>query len=68
MFRCFFVIFKKNMRHILYVFSLLVFNFAHSQTSKDFFNIIDQVSVERIKNDISILANFGTRHTLSDTI
>jgi len=56
------------MRHILYVFSLLVFNFTHSQTSNDFFNIIDQVSVERIKNDISILANFGTRHTLSDTI
>jgi len=56
------------MRPILYIFLLLVFNFTHSQTSEDFFNIIDQVSAERIKNDISVLANFGTRHTLSDTI
>lgn len=30
--------------------------------------IIDAVSAERLEKDIAILANFGTRHTLSDTI
>lgn len=32
------------------------------------YDIIDAVSVERIKSDIETLANFGTRHTLSDTL
>lgn len=30
--------------------------------------IIDAVSAERLEKDIAILANFGTRHTLSDTV
>jgi hypothetical protein len=32
------------------------------------YDIIDAVSAERIEADITTLANFGTRHTLSDTI
>ena len=31
------------------------------------YDIIDAVSAERIESDIRTLANFGTRHTLSDT-
>ena len=35
---------------------------------KVIFNIISDISKERIKDDIVTLANFGTRHTLSDTV
>ena len=56
------------MRQIFFILLLLAFNHANSQNSNDFYDIIDQVDVERIKNDITTLANFGTRHTLSDTI
>ena len=56
------------MRKTLIISSFLFFNFSNAQSESDFYNIINQVSVERIKNDITVLANFGTRHTLSDTI
>jgi Zn-dependent M28 family amino/carboxypeptidase len=56
------------MRQIFFILLLLAFNYTNSQNSNDFYDIIDQVDVERIKNDITALANFGTRHTLSDTI
>lgn len=39
-----------------------------AQTDQRIYEIINQVSEVRIKNDITKLANFGTRHTLSDTI
>ena len=32
------------------------------------FNVIQEVSANRLENDIKKLANFGTRHTLSDTL
>ena len=50
---------------LLYFFS----NFLFSQNSTDdkINNIISDISVERLKNDIQTLVNFGTRHTLSDT-
>ncbi|NAS11643.1 M28 family peptidase [Poritiphilus flavus] len=38
------------------------------QTDSRLYNIIDSVSSERLKADITTLANFGTRHTLSDTL
>ncbi len=56
------------MRKTLIISSFLFFNFSNAQSESDFYKIINQVSVERIKNDITVLANFGTRHTLSDTI
>ena len=56
------------MRKTLIISSFLFFNFSNAQSESDFYNIINQISVERIKNDITVLANFGTRHTLSDTI
>ena len=39
-----------------------------AQTDQDIYSIIDQVSAERIEQDITSLVNFGTRHTLSDTL
>jgi Zn-dependent M28 family amino/carboxypeptidase len=39
-----------------------------AQTSQKIYDIINDVSAERIENDIRTLANFGTRNTFSDTI
>ncbi|SDS23512.1 Peptidase family M28 [Maribacter dokdonensis] len=39
-----------------------------AQTDQRIYDIIDAVSAERIENDVTKLANFGTRHTLSDTV
>jgi len=39
-----------------------------AQTDSKIYDIIDSVSEERIRNDVKTLADFGTRHTLSDTI
>ncbi|WP_299157205.1 M28 family metallopeptidase [uncultured Tenacibaculum sp.] len=46
---------------------LLTSNF-YAQTDQNIYDIIDAISSKRIKTDIAKLANFGTRHTLSDTI
>lgn len=52
--------------------SLLVcvftFTLSFAQTDPKVYDIINAISAERIEKDITILANFGTRHTLSDTI
>jgi len=39
-----------------------------SQTDLRMYDILNSVSEDRIKSDITTLANFGTRHTLSDTL
>lgn len=41
---------------------------ATSQTNPKIYDIINDVSSERLENDITMLANFGTRNTFSDTI
>ncbi|MET1259795.1 M28 family peptidase [Flagellimonas sp. DF-77] len=49
----------------------LGFLLAHSingQSDPRLYDIINAVSAERLQADITTLANFGTRHTLSDTI
>ena len=38
------------------------------QADPRIYEIIQSVSQERIGNDITTLAGFGTRHTLSDTV
>tara|TARA_B100000767_G_C19767407_1_gene538248 strand:+ start:1907 stop:3265 length:1359 start_codon:yes stop_codon:yes gene_type:complete len=53
------------------IFCLILFcnsDFIQSQTEEDFYRIIDDVSSNRIEQHITKLANFGTRHTLSDTL
>ncbi len=42
--------------------------FLSAQTDPRIYDIIGAVSKERIKADVTKLANFGTRHTLSDTV
>lgn len=50
------------------LFILLIQTIAgYSQTDPRIYDMIESVSVERIQSDITTLANFGTRHTLSDT-
>ncbi|UOB17826.1 M28 family peptidase [Abyssalbus ytuae] len=58
------------MKKILFAF-LIVFTsikaFSQAQDQK-IYEIIESISETRIEKDIKILANFGTRHTLSDTV
>lgn len=39
-----------------------------AQKETKIYDIINNVSAERIERDVRILADFGTRHTLSDTV
>ena len=49
--------------------ALILFPFlALAQTDSKIYDIIGAVSAERIEADITKLAGFGTRHTLSDTL
>ena len=49
---------------------LLLFSFLVLQAQDDpkMYDIINAVSADRLEADITALANFGTRHTLSDTV
>ncbi len=48
---------------------ILTFPFLlQSQTDSRIYDIIEASSAERLEKDIRTLANFGTRHTLSDTV
>ena len=61
---------SKPMKTILsFSIILMLTSFTiQAQTELDFYDIIDDISTERIEADITTLANFGTRHTLSDTL
>ncbi|WP_297702745.1 M28 family metallopeptidase [uncultured Eudoraea sp.] len=52
---------------IFSIFLLLVSAFTYSQSDSRLYGIIDNVSSDRLRNDVTTLTNFGTRHTLSDT-
>ncbi|THD67377.1 M20/M25/M40 family metallo-hydrolase [Robertkochia marina] len=54
--------------YILLAFTGLFSFCMFAQTNPKIYEIIDNVSSERIEHDVRILANFGTRHTLSDTV
>jgi len=57
------------MKQILTTLLLLLFTLSSiSQTDPKIYDIIDAVSADRIKQDVKTLADFGTRHTLSDTV
>jgi len=49
---------------------LLIVSFlsVQGQEKKELYNIINEVSSDRLEKDIQTLVNFGTRHTLSDTL
>ena len=52
----------------LFLFLFLCISFSHAQTDSRIYTIINNISANRIEKDITTLVNFGTRHTLSDTI
>lgn len=52
----------------LLVLSLGIASTCFSQSDSRLYDVISAVSAERIEKDITTLANFGTRHTLSDTL
>lgn len=53
----------------LFLLSFLMLTSAiYCQVDARLYDIIDSVSAERLESDITTLANFGTRHTLSDTV
>lgn len=56
------------MKRFFFTFLILAFSPMFSQTDQRVYAIIDSVSVDRIESDIRKLTNFGTRHTLSDTV
>ncbi|GGG10897.1 peptidase M28 [Dokdonia pacifica] len=51
-----------------FLFFLITSFTLTAQTDTRIYDIIDAVSADRIKNDVKTLADFGTRHTLSDTV
>ncbi len=59
---------KKHTTLFLFAFVILFSIRMQSQTDSRIYDIIDNVSEERIENDITKLVAFGTRHTLSDTL
>lgn len=56
------------MKSLLLFFALSISLSLFAQTNQKVYDIINSVSSERIEADITTLANFGTRHTFSDTI
>jgi len=56
------------MRLIITLVLAVVSSISLAQTDSRIYDIINSVSAQRIETDISKLAGFGTRHTLSDTL
>lgn len=56
------------MKLINTILLLVISSVMMAQTDSRIYDIINEVSAERIEADITKLAGFGTRHTLSDTI
>ena len=56
------------MKPLLLIFTLLFSVGIQAQTDPKIYDIIDAVSEERLRSDVKTLADFGTRHTLSDTL
>ena len=56
------------MKTLKFMTFFLLVNLAFTQENKVIYDIINEISSERIEKDINKLVSFGTRHTLSDTI
>ncbi|MCW5519745.1 M28 family peptidase [Aureitalea sp. L0-47] len=56
------------MRIITCLILLFSATLSTAQTDPKLYDIIDAVSAERLEQDVTTLAGFGTRHTLSDTV
>jgi hypothetical protein len=56
------------MKYYLWIAFASLTLIASAQTDSKIYDIIDAVSVERLKNNVKILTEFGTRNTFSDTV
>ena len=56
------------MKKRFFLVAFLCFLISTAQTKNVLYDIIDNTSSKRLENDIRKLADFGTRHTLSDTL
>lgn len=56
------------MNYLMTLALLIAFNFTSAQTDQKIYDIIDNVSADRIKKDVKTLVDFGTRNTFSDTV
>ena len=59
------------MKHALTFFigcCLLSLQLLSAQNDQRIYEIIESVDADRIKKDVQALVDFGTRHTLSDTL
>jgi hypothetical protein len=56
------------MKRLLLLTLLFTITFSFDQKDQKIYDIIDNVSANRIKKDIKTLTKFGTRNTFSDTI
>lgn len=50
------------------LFLMISMAMGYAQPDARIYSIIEAVSADRIQGDVTKLANFGTRHTLSDTV
>lgn len=56
------------MKFLMPVITIMCMTLSYSQTDSKIYDIINNISEERLRNDVKTLADFGTRHTLSDTV
>ena len=56
------------MKTLKFISFFLFINLAFTQDKKVIYDIINEISSDRIEKDTNELVSFGTRHTLSDTI
>lgn len=56
------------MKPFIFFIAFLVTAFSYAQTDSRMYDIINDVSPDRIQSSVKTLVDFGTRHTLSDTI
>ena len=56
------------MKKVLFILFACAATISFAQTDQRIYDIINAVSTERIEKDVTTLVNFGTRHTLSDTV
>lgn len=52
----------------LTILFLFLVSISNAQTDTRIYDIINAVSEDNLRNDVKKLADFGTRHTLSDTV
>ncbi|MGC6480171.1 MAG: M28 family peptidase [Flavobacteriaceae bacterium] len=55
-------------RNLLILVLIGSFSALQGQTHQNYYTIINKISKERIRKDVTKLVEFGTRHTLSDTL